>query len=214
DGRTRLTIDSIEVVQSVLTGAATLKLYADQLYRGTFVDVKYGFDKAAGSTIPVSSLVPDPGINNICDLVNLSTWNFSGITTGQETATTETPSNASETCNSASGGYAGYPPGGGLQNPILERLDRNLTGATKRKDNQVVQRENRAGDVTFWLRAGAQNEGVAGSFGSGETRFCFTDQAGLPRNEVPVWRMAHNDAGGWYTQAGDTWSSDPVVSPA
>jgi hypothetical protein len=93
----------------------------------------------------------------------------------------------------------------------LERLDRNLTG-TIRKDNQVVQRENRATDVTLWLRAGSQNENVAGGFGAGETRFCFTDQTGSPRYEVPIWRMAHNDAGGWYTQAGDTWSSDPATT--
>ncbi len=209
DGRSRLAVDSISIVEKVLTSAATLKLYADQLYRGTFVDVKYGFDKGVGT--PVSSLVPDAGINNICDLVNLNTWNFSGVTTGQQTATTEVPSNASETCNAASCGYAGYPPGGALEPVILERLDRNLTG-TIRRDNQVVQRENRATDVTFWLRSGAQNENVAGGFGAGETRFCFTDEVGKPKNEVPIWRMSHNDAGGWYTQAGDTWSSDPAVA--
>jgi hypothetical protein len=215
DGRTRLAVDDVTILDSVVTGAADLKLYADQIYRGPFTDIKYGWDKRGSATdpVPVSALVPDAGINNICDLANLSTWNFSGINTGQQTATTETPSNAGETCNSANCGYAGYPAGGTLEPPILERLDRNLTG-TVRKDNQVVQRENRVGDVTFWLRAGSQNEGVSGAFGNGETRFCFTDQAGLPRNEVPIYRMAHSDAGGWYTQTGDTWSSDPVVSPA
>ena len=209
DGRTRLAVDSVEIVEKVLSGAADLKLYADQLYRGNFVDVKYGFDKASGTPIAVSTLVPDPGMNNICDLVNLSTWNFSGITTGQQTATTDTPSNAAETCNSASCGYAGYPPGGALEAPILERLDRNLTG-TIRKDNQIVQRENRATDVTFWLRGGSQNESVSGGFGSGETRFCFTDEPGKARHEVPLWQLPHNDASGWYTQAGDAWSSTPI----
>ena len=209
DGRTRLAVDSITMVEKVLTGAATMKLYADQLYRGNFVDVKYGYDKGVGT--PVSSLVPDPGVSNICDLVNLPTWDFSGVTTGQQAATTETPSIAAETCNAARCGFAGYTPGGPLETPILERLDSNLTG-TIRKDNQVVQRENRATDVTFWLRAGTQKEGVPGSFGAGETRFCFTDEGTKNRNEVPVWRMAHNDTGGWYTQAGDTWSSDPVTT--
>jgi hypothetical protein len=159
----------------------------------------------------VSALVPDSGINNICDLVNLNTWNFSGVNSGQENATTETPSTLAETCNASRCGYAGYPAGGTLEPPILERLDRNLTG-TVRKDNQVVQRENRATDVTFWLRAGTQNENVPGAFGSGETRFCFTDETSKPRNEVPVWQMAHNDAGGWYTQAGDMWTSVPVTT--
>ncbi len=213
DGRTRLAVGSVDVVENVLSGAADLKLYADQLYRGSLVDVKYGYDKAAGTPVAVSSLVPDPGINNICDLVNLSSWDFSGTTTGGETATTDTAVSAAETCNSARCGYAGYPPGGPLETPLLERLDSNLTG-TIRKDNQVVQRENRATDVTFWLRAGTQKEGVSGAFGSGETRFCFTDETGKPRNEVPLWQMTHSDANGWYTQAGDTWSSIPVVSPA
>ena len=211
DGRSRLSVSSIEVVETVLSGAATMKIYADQMYRGAGVDIKYGFDKGTGTT--VSSLVPDAGVNNICDLVNLPTWNFSGATTGQQTATTETASSAAETCNSASCGYAGYPVTGGLHTPILERLDRNLTG-TIRKDNEIVQREDRAGDVTFWLRSGSQAEGVSGGFGSGETRFCFTDETGKPRNEVPVWQMPHNDAQGWYLQAGDAWTSDPVISPA
>jgi len=213
DGRTRLAVDSVTIVEKVLTSAATLKMYADQIYRGAFTDLKYGFDRRGSDVnpLPVSSLVPDAGINNICDLVNLDTWNFSGITTGQQTATTETPSNAGETCNALNCGYAGYPPGGALEPPILERLDRNLTG-TVRRDNQVVQRENRATDVTFWLRSGAQAENVSGGFGSGETRFCFTDETGKPRNEVPIWRMPHNDAGGWYAQAGDAWASDAATS--
>ena len=213
DGQTRLTVSSVSVVEQVLAGGATLKLYADQVYRGIYTDVKYGFDRRGASVnpLPVSSLVPDAGINNICDLTNLNAWNFSSATSGQETATTPTPINSAETCNFNKCGYAGYPPGGNLQPAFLERLDSNLTG-TIRKDNQVIQRENRATDVTIWLRAGTQKEGVAGSFGAGETRFCFTDEVGKPRNEVPLWQMTHNDAGGWYTQAGDTWTSDPIPS--
>ncbi len=213
DGRTRLDVEAITIVEKVGTGAATMKIYADAIYRGAFTDVKYGIDKrgSAADPVPVSALVPDAGINNICNLVDLDTWNFSGITTGQQTATTETPVNSGETCNSATCGYAGYPPGGTLEPVILERLDRNLTG-TIRRDNQVVQRENRATDVTFWLRAGSQSENVSGGFGAGETRFCFTDQTGFPRYEVPIWRMPHNDAGGWYAQAGDTWASDPATT--
>ena len=213
DGKTRLAVGSIEFSEKAAASAATTKLYADQIYRGAFVDLKYGFDKrgAATNPIPVSSVVPDAGINNMCDLVNLNTWDFSGVTSGQETATTETLATLAETCNAPNCGYAGYPPGGTLEPVILERLDRNLTG-TIRKDNQIVQRENRATDVTLWLRAGSQNENVSGGFGSGETRFCFTDQVGFPRYEVPIWRMPHNDAGGWYTQAGDTWSSDPATT--
>lgn len=211
DGRSRQSVGSAEIVVNVLSGAATMKLYSDQLYRGNFTDINYGWDRGPGAA--VSSMVPDAGVNNACDLVNLATWNFSAITTGKQTATTEAPSTLAETCNAAGCGYAGYPVGGGLQAPILERYDRDFTG-TLRKDNQVIQKEVRATDVTYWLRAGDQNENVPGSFGSGETRFCFTDEASKPRNEVPVWQMPHNDAGGWYTQAGDTWGSDPIPSPA
>jgi hypothetical protein len=185
-----------------------MKLYSDQLYRGNFIDINYGWDRGPG--VAVSSMVPDAGVNNACDLVNLATWNFSAITSGKQTATTETPISLAETCNANGCGYVGFPVGGGFQTPILERYDRDFAG-TLRKDNQVIQREARATDVTFWLRSGDQNENQPGSFGSGETRFCFADE--LPstdRREVPVWRMAHNDAGGWYTQAGDTWGSDPI----
>jgi hypothetical protein len=217
DGRSRLAVDSIDFVEQILSGAATMKLYADQIYRGNYVDIKYGYDKrgSAVNPLPVRQLLtPDPGSDiNICDLVNLNAWNFSGVTSGQETATTETPSNAAETCNSTRCGYAGYPPGGSMGPAILERLDRNLTG-TVRKDNQVVQREDRATDVTLWLRAGTQNEGVSGGLGSGETHFCFTDEPLKPKNEAVAWQMAHNDAGGWYAQAGDNWTSTPVTSPA
>jgi hypothetical protein len=209
DGRSRLGVTEAMVVDAVLTGAADLKVYADQLYRGNFTDIKYGYDRGPG--VAPSALVPDTGINNVCDLVNLSTWNFSGVNSGNQTATTEVASVPTESCNTARCGYQGYPVTGGLHAPILERLDRNLTG-TLRKDNQVVQREDRATDVTFWLRAGAQNENKTGFFGSGESRFCFTNEGSVSKNPVPIWQMAHNDAGGWYTQAGDTWSSVPPAA--
>jgi len=211
DGRTRLGVSEAAVVDSV-TAAADLKVYADQLYRSTFLDIKLGWDRGPGAT--PQSLVPNPAIANACDLINLNTWDFSGVNSGKETASTQVTSVPAESCNTARCGYQGEPVAGGMQAPMLERLDRNLAGSPQRKDNQIVQRENRAGDVTLWLRAGTQNENLAGAFGTGESRFCFTDEAGKPRNEVPLWRFSHNDAGGWYAQAGDTWSSDPVISPA
>lgn len=210
DGRTRASITSASVLDYVVTGAADLKLYADQVYRGTRTDILYGWDRGAGTT--PGSLVPDPGINNACDLVNLSTWNFSGVNSGNDCATTDVASVPTESCNTGRCGYQGYPTSGTVYPPLLERLDRNLTG-TLRKDNEVVQREDRATDVTFWLRAGAQNENKTGAFGTGESRFCFTDETGKPREEVPLWQMQHNDVRGWYAQVGDTWSSAPVVSP-
>jgi len=87
DGVRRLAVASVDLVESVLTGAATMKLYSDQLYRGNFNDIGYGWDRGPGAT--VASMVPDAGVNNMCDLVNLATWNFSAINSGKQTATTE-----------------------------------------------------------------------------------------------------------------------------
>jgi hypothetical protein len=92
-------------------------------------------------------MVPDAGVNNACDLVNLSTWNFSAINSGKQTATTEVPISLAETCNANGCGYSGYPVGGGFQTPILERYDRDIAG-TLRKDTQVIQKEVRGTDVT------------------------------------------------------------------
>jgi Fibronectin type III domain len=206
DGTKRLSIDRVEVLDSIVAGAADLKIYSDQIYRSTFTDIKYGYDRGVGTT--PQSLVPNPGIANACDLVNLTTWNFSGVNSGTETASTQVTSIPSESCNTARCGYQGYPPSGTLDPPILERLDR-LTGSLRR-DNQVVQWEDRAADRTLWLRAGAQNENVSGAFGTGETRFCFTDEVGKNRAEVPLWQMTHSDANGFYAQLGDSWGSTPV----
>src|SRR5262245_15596195 len=74
-GRDMVEITAASVVDDVLLGAADLKIYADEIELGANVELKYGWDKGAGTT--VSSMVPDPGIANICDLVNLNTWNFS-----------------------------------------------------------------------------------------------------------------------------------------
>jgi hypothetical protein len=206
DGHTRLAVGPVEIVDSVLNAAA-MKLYSDQLYRGNFTDINYGWDRGPNAT--VQSMVPDPGIANMCQLAALDTWNFSAINSGKQTATTEVPVTLAQTCNANGCGYTGNSVGGGLETPILERYDRDFTG-TLRKDNQVIQKDVQATGVTYWLRAGDQNETVPGSFGSGETRFCFVDVGATLRNEVPVWQMAHNDAGGWYTQAGDTWGSVPL----
>jgi hypothetical protein len=206
DGTKRLSVDRVDVLDSIVAGAADLKIYTDQIYRATFTDIKYGYDRGVGTT--VQSLVPNPGINNVCDLLNLTTWNFLRVNSGTETASTQVTSIPSESCNTGRCGYQGYPPSGTLDPPILERLDR-LTGSLRR-DNQVVQWEDRATDRTLWLRAGAQNENVSGAFGSGETRFCFTDEVGKNRNEVPLWQMTHSDANGFYAQLGDSWGSTPV----
>src|SRR2546426_5848534 len=45
-----------------------------------------------------------------------------------------------------------------------------------------------------WLRAGAQNEGKTGSLGQGESRFCYINDDGVARSQVPLWRFPNQDA--------------------
>jgi hypothetical protein len=206
DGGSRFVIDRASVVEEVVLGAADLKIYADQLARGAFVDVLYGWDRGPG--IAPSALVPNPGIANMCDLVNLSSWDFSGNTTGQENASTSTPVNSAETCNATTGTAARC--GFNIPGSLLDREDRNLT-TTPRKDNQISLRENRGTDVTIWFKAAVQNEGKTGAFGSGESGICFNSEGGTTRSAVPLWRFGHNDAGGFYLQSGDLWES-PVLA--
>jgi hypothetical protein len=200
DGRTRLAADKVTVVQDVITGAADLKIYVDQEDRPAFLDILYAWDK--GANTPVSSLVPDPGINNMCDLAALNSWNFSGNTSGNDTTQISTPVNASETCNSA---RCGYTVAGG----VLGREDHIVPTDTPplHKDNQVTQRVTSMSDVTVYLRSGAQNEGVQGAFGTGESDFCFSNFGTTTRTDVPLWKFAHNDANGFFMQAGDSWQS-------
>ena len=199
DGRERLAIGDAWVADEVVTGAADLKIYENQLDRGLFVDMLYGWDKGPGFAVP--SLVTNPGVVNMCDLVNLPSWDFSANTAGKEVAQISAPVNASETCNNVQCGY-------GVSGGVLGRADRDLTG-TLRKDNQVTQRENRPSDVTIWLRAGTQNENKSGLFGSGESRFCYNTEGGKTRQSVPLWRFSHNDSDGkgYYLLAGDNWAS-------
>jgi hypothetical protein len=66
----------------------------------------------------------------------------------REAAATTSPVNAAESCNAARCGYT-------LPGSVLERRDVRFDAGPV-KFNSVSQRENRATDVTLWLRAGAQ----------------------------------------------------------
>jgi len=138
------------------------------------------------------------------DLIAANTWDFSGNTTGVEVAATTTAVNSSETCNFAQCGYT--VPGG-----QLERTDKNFGTPSLYKINDVVERVDVPSDTTLWLRGGAQNEGVSGGFGSGESRFCYITFGGVTRSPVPLWRFTHLDAGQTehYFQALDTWEGGP-----
>jgi hypothetical protein len=203
-GSTRLDVSSAYVMSEVVTGAADIKLYVNQIDRNVFQDVLYGWDKGAGTL--VSSLTPEH-YNTIGQLIAANSWDFSGNNSGIESASTLVPVNSSETCNSTRCGYTA--PGA-----KLERRDANFSNpdpAQVDKRNSVRQRQDRAGDVVLWLRAGAQHEGKTGSFGDGESRFCYVSEGGTTRTEVPLWLFPHQDAQGFYMQAGDTWSGGPFT---
>ncbi len=120
----------------------------------------------------------------------------------REVAATVAPIDSQETCNATRCGYT--RPGA-----YLERRDVRF-GDNVVKYNTSAEREDRATDVTIWLRAGAQKEGRTGAFGSGESRFCYDPTYdSTPRSAVPEWRFANQDAGGWYMDAGDFWEGGP-----
>ncbi|MGH9869913.1 MAG: fibronectin type III domain-containing protein [Candidatus Polarisedimenticolia bacterium] len=204
DGRRRLGVDEAGVVDDVQLGAADLKIYVDELDRPIYDSIAYGRDKGDGTL--TSSLTPE-AYATVGALIAASTWNFSGNTTGAEVASTSTPINAAETCNWNKCGY-------NVPGVDLDREDKNFGDPnTLFKTNTATQRETRPTDVTLWARAGTQNEGRAGSLGTGESGFCYVTDGTGTRNPVPLFRFSNNDAGGWYMQVGDpTWSGGPGAS--
>jgi len=203
DGRTRLAVSAANVLETVLQGAADLRLYLDDLWEPVLSDIGFARDRGNGTTI--ASLTPAPGVTTAGDLIALSYWDFSGNTTGTEVAYTATPVSQAATCNYAQCGYT--TPGAHLER---SDLNWNVPGGLV-KTNAVTELEVRASDSVVWLRAGAQKEGVAGAFGAGESRFCYSTFDGVIRTPAPLWSLAdHGVPGGpHYLAAGDIWSSTP-----
>jgi hypothetical protein len=201
DRRTRAGVAEAFVLDAVLQGAAEIRLYVDDLWGPVLTDLNYSRDRGAGTT--VSSLTPAPGVSTLGDLIALSSWDFSGNTTGTEVAfTTVTPS-AAETCNFAQCGYT-------IPGTQLERTDRSFdVPASLSKTNDTVELEVRANDTVIWLRAGSQFEGSTAAPPNGENRFCYTTFGGVTRTPVPLWVLPHQDMPGGprYTMAGDSWTS-------
>ncbi len=214
---------SANVLEAVIEGASTLKIHVSEFFSPPLQNITYGWDApglcaTAGTACNLTSDCPSgdtcnksvstlttPSYATVGDLVNASTWDFSVTTTGAEVGSTTTAINSAETCNYNQCGYT--TPGA-----YLERTDKSFNNPAKLyKINDAARLENRASDVTIWLQAGSQNEGVSGSFGSGESDFCFTTDASGTRSPVPLWQFTHLDAGStdYYVQAGDTWQGGP-----
>lgn len=199
-------ITAAVVLEQVLAGAATLKIYVEELDAPPFSGIAYGWDRGAGTT--VASLTPQAHAT-MGDLIAADSWDFSSINSGvAENASTGVTLTAGETCNIS---QCGYNAGGAFPNRILNREDKNFDSPTNlKKTNAVTEREQRASDVIVWLRAGAQNEGVSGGLGTGESRFCYASDDGVTRTPVPIWRFPNQDALGFYMQPGDpAWVGGP-----
>jgi hypothetical protein len=209
------------VLDVVLDGASTLKIFSSQMFSPPLTDLGYGWDApgtCTSSGTPCSidsqcasgedcvknvSTLTTPSYASMGTLIAADTWNFSGDTSGTEMSSTFVLVSAAETCNASQCGY-------GVAGGVLERQDKNFaTPASTQKTNDVVQIENRPADTTMWVRAGSQKEGLPGPLGTGEGRFCYVTAGGVTRTPVPLYRFSHQDGPGqeFYMQAGDTWSS-------
>jgi hypothetical protein len=212
-----------QVLDAVIEGADTLRIYTSQLWSPPFSDVGYGWDRTPKTcsvttstsctknadcpsgefcSFPIASLT-SPSYATMGDLLAPSTWDFSGNTSGNEFSGTTVNMSAAETCNSTQCGYTGA-------GAVLERTDLNwATPASTVKTNDVIELENRPTDTTIWVRGGSQKEGVSGSLGQGESRFCYITFGGVTRTPVPLYRFSHQDAPGqeYYMLTGDSWSS-------
>jgi hypothetical protein len=226
DGRGRAAIDAASLTDVVLAGAADLRLYVHDLWSLPYSDLLYSRDRAAldsatctgkgsplaccrgqheGTCTQVSVFSAAP-VTTIGDLINLPSWDFTPVTTGVEVGATTAPMNAQETCNIAQCGYT-------ETGAVLDRTDRAFDDPPNLdKINNSLVLENRASDSVIWMRSGSQHEGRSGSFGSGESRFCYTTFGGVTRSPAPLWLMAHQDAPGAerYMLPGDAWASTPL----
>jgi len=203
NGRERSRIDSVTILDATISSAANLKIHVSENSDPVLTTLFYGWDRGNGT--PVSSLDP-AGYANINLMIAANTWNFSGNNTGAEFGATTTPITAAETCNF---NHCGYDVPGA----VLERSDKNfLDPNTLYKVNDVAETIATPTDVTVWLRAGAQNEGVPGTT-TGENRFCYTTVGTTTRTQVPLWKFSHQDmpGGEFYYQAGDSWTGAPFA---
>lgn len=183
-------------------GVADLRIYSTEIATGAYHDVSYGFDRGKGTLV---SALTAAGHATAGEVVAASSWDFSVNTTGTLVAESQAELSAAETCNV---GRCGYVPAPGRS---LVRTDASFDDPPNlRKDNQSVELDTSdPTKVVLWLRAGHQNEGKTGAFGSGESGYCFTSEGSETRSSVPVYVFGHQDAKGFYFAPGDSWSGGP-----
>ncbi len=188
-------------------GVAELKIYSTEIATGPYYDVSYGWDRGVPPPNPQTpiSVLTTPSYATAGELVAASYWDFSGNTTGTEVSESQSEITSAETCNLNRCGYTGAPGWS------LQRTDKSFDStANLRKDNQSVQLDTSdPTKVILWLRAGRQNEGKTGGFGTGETGYCFTSDGSGTRTPVPLYLFGRRDAKGFYFVPGDNWAGGP-----
>ncbi len=204
DGRSIGRLDGAGLVEQVTTGADPFVIYADELDPPILQRVTYGFDRGSNTSVP--SLAPQSPAN-MGALVALGAWDFSGNNLSSfpgmsEIGSTVSTVSASETCNSTKCGFT-------LPGVKLGREDKNFsTPASADITINALLRENRATNVTLWLRAAVRHEGISGIGVDAESRICYVTEGATIRTPVPLFRFPHQDGAGWFFQNGDSWSSD------
>ncbi len=208
DGRSRLLVDGAAVVERESTRAKGFKIYAHETDHPIYARLGYGYDRGP---VNIEDLVAEDldtnGLDDITDLVNAGSWDFSVTNSGNaiaETASTTTPIDANETCSWNQCGF--NRPGA-----VLGREDKNFDDPENlRITVNATEREDSDSDgVTIWLRGVVRNEGESsGTQFENETRLCYVDDG---RHEVPLWEFSKWDAAAsaWYMEIGDDWSNDP-----
>ena len=215
DGRRRLDVTGATYLASGTDAAADLVIYADEIDLPSFASLLYGWDVPnpgdPGQPAKIEHLTPD-AYTTAGDLIAANAWDFSQNNAGTEIASSTVDLVGDESCNRDDSDPGATFCGFGGAGRQLGRQDIDFDGVQPFKNNQVIEREDRAQDVTIWLRAGALKEGFDGGFGNGETRFCYDEG----RTPLPLWQLTHQDANGWYMQPGDSWEpewADPINTP-
>ena len=223
DGRRRRGITGVRLVEQVSAGAASLRIFVDDIEAPPHSRVLIGWDAGEDAGVPVSTLMSSAPAT-IGDLIagtpgpgGVPLWDFSMVTSARkEIFSTSAPLTPAETCNHDECGYT--QPG-----VTFAREDKFIFSDTSGtpinppdifKIHTVNELEQRVLDVTIWLRAGTVNEGKDASSVAardGESRICYADEPalGISRSAVPLWRFVNNDGqDNWFMQAGDPrWSS-------
>ncbi|MDH3284281.1 MAG: fibronectin type III domain-containing protein [Acidobacteriota bacterium] len=193
----------------------TLAISEDQIDTSSYGAITYGWNRSdirnatSPITVAVSDVTADGSLTTAADLIAASSWDFSVNTAANaesEIASTITPLDTQHTCNvMTSSTSCGYQDPGG--NRVLARQDDDFDGSLL-ITNTVYERENQAGKVVVWQRAGVQREGEPGAFGDGETRFCY-DPAfdATSRPAVAQWEFASDGSGNFLMQSGDSWET-------